>query len=93
MVDGNKAIMNNIPNNHEGHAMNEAGLTPLHEAAKLGVFPEMIEKALQRGMNPHVITPENITPADLARDNGHNEVLETLQEHQCEQLSKGELLT
>ncbi|XP_045105113.1 serine/threonine-protein phosphatase 6 regulatory ankyrin repeat subunit C-like isoform X2 [Portunus trituberculatus] len=85
MVDGNKAIMNNIPNNHEGHAMNEAGLTPLHEAAKLGVFPEMIEKALQRGMNPHVITPENITPADLARDNGHNEVLETLQEHQCEQ--------
>ncbi|XP_063851662.1 ankyrin-1-like isoform X2 [Scylla paramamosain] len=85
MMEGNMAIMNNIPYKHEGHSMDEAGLTPLHVAAKRGVLPEVVEKGLQCGMNPHVVTPENMTPADLARDSGQKQVLETLQQHQCEQ--------
>ncbi|XP_050706842.1 ankyrin-1-like [Eriocheir sinensis] len=67
----------------DGHEMDAAGLTPLHRAAQRGLYPDMVSELLHLGVSPHVLTPDGMTPADLARRAGHEEVLEVLSKHQC----------
>ncbi|XP_050704003.1 ankyrin-2-like [Eriocheir sinensis] len=65
------------------HEMDAAGLTPLHRAAQRGLSPDMVSELLHLGVSPHVLTPDGMTPADLARRAGHEEVLAVLTKHQC----------
>ncbi|XP_050704683.1 ankyrin-1-like [Eriocheir sinensis] len=72
-----------IPELNDGHEMDAAGLTPLHRAAQRGLSPDMVSELLHLGVSPHVLTPDGMTPADLARRAGHEEVLAVLTNHQC----------
>ncbi|XP_063856866.1 ankyrin-1-like isoform X2 [Scylla paramamosain] len=85
LVAGNEADMITIPEVYDGHALSQDGLTPLHAAALCGAPSGAVEALLRRGVSPHVITPDNMTPADLARQQGHDSVIKGLQSHQCEQ--------
>ncbi|XP_063851977.1 ankyrin-1-like isoform X1 [Scylla paramamosain] len=86
LVAGNEtAIMANIPEPWDGHSLSKEGLTPLHAAALCGAPSDAVEALLGRGVSPHVITPDNMTPADLARQEGHDPVIKGLQYHHCEQ--------
>ncbi|KAK8373849.1 hypothetical protein O3P69_014164, partial [Scylla paramamosain] len=85
MMEGNKAAMSLIPEDYDGHVLNREGLTPLHVAALRGASSRVVEALLRRGVSPHVITPDNMTPADLARQEGHDPVIKGLQCHRCEQ--------
>ncbi|XP_063887790.1 uncharacterized protein LOC135115206 [Scylla paramamosain] len=84
MMEGNEAALSLIPETYDGHAMNQEGLTPLHAAALLGASSRVVKALLRRGVSPHVITPDNMTPADLARQEGHDPVIKGLQCYQCE---------
>ncbi|XP_050707204.1 ankyrin-1-like [Eriocheir sinensis] len=72
-----------IPEHYDGHEMDAAGLTPLHHAAQRGLSLAMVSELLHLGVSPHVLTPDGMTPADLARRAGHEEVLAVLTKHQC----------
>ncbi|KAK8371859.1 hypothetical protein O3P69_011830 [Scylla paramamosain] len=85
MIAGNEAHISFIPETYDGHVLNREGLTPLHAAALLGASSRVVEALLRRGVSPHVITPDNMTPADLARQEGHDPVIKGLQCHRCEQ--------
>ncbi|XP_063857454.1 serine/threonine-protein phosphatase 6 regulatory ankyrin repeat subunit A-like isoform X4 [Scylla paramamosain] len=85
MTEGNEAHMSLIPETYDGHMLNREGLTPLHAAALRGASSRVVEALLRRGVSPHVITPDNMTPADLARQEGHHPVIKGLQCHRCEQ--------
>ncbi|XP_063855481.1 uncharacterized protein LOC135097467 isoform X4 [Scylla paramamosain] len=85
LVAGNEADIARIPEYSDGHVLSMEGLTPLHAAALFGASSGVVEALLQRGVNPHVITPDNMTPADLARQRGHIAVIKGLQWHHCEQ--------
>ncbi|XP_063854781.1 ankyrin-2-like isoform X2 [Scylla paramamosain] len=88
LVAGNTAMMRNIPELCDGHALSQQGLTPLHAAALSGVPISAVEAFLGRGISPHVITPDNMTPVDLARQEGHDQVIDGLQCHHCEKSGK-----
>ncbi|XP_045105065.1 ankyrin repeat and protein kinase domain-containing protein 1-like, partial [Portunus trituberculatus] len=83
LLDGNEASMNIIPEICDGHAVNLDGMTPLHAAALRGAPSGTVEALLGRGVSPHVFTPENKTPADLALQEDHRPVLKALHAHQC----------
>ncbi|MPC90141.1 hypothetical protein E2C01_085111 [Portunus trituberculatus] len=85
MAANTATIMGNIPEHHDGHVLSQAGLTPLHSAALFGAPSRAVEALLGRGVSPHVITPNNMTPADLARQKGHDTVIKGLLCHNCEQ--------
>ncbi|KAK8396589.1 hypothetical protein O3P69_004929 [Scylla paramamosain] len=85
LIEGNESHMHDIPEKFDGHALNQEGLTPLHAAALLGASTRVVKVLLRRGVSPHVITPDNMTPADLARQEGHDSVINGLQCHRCEQ--------
>ncbi|KAK8375294.1 hypothetical protein O3P69_012779 [Scylla paramamosain] len=85
LVAGNEAAMATIPRDYDGHALSHDGLTPLHAAALCGAPSGAVEALLRRGVSPHVTTPDNMTPADLARQQGHDSVIKGLQRHHCEQ--------
>ncbi|XP_063883150.1 uncharacterized protein LOC135112580 isoform X2 [Scylla paramamosain] len=85
LVKGNKAVMANIPELYDGHTLSQDGLTPLHAAALCGAPSAAVEALLQRGVSPHVTTPDNMTPADLARQQGQDSVIKGLQRHHCVQ--------
>ncbi|KAK8373100.1 hypothetical protein O3P69_007803 [Scylla paramamosain] len=85
MIAGNEEDISLIPETYDGHMLNREGLTPLHAAALLGASSCVVEALLRRGVSPHVITPDNMTPADLARQEGHDPVIKGLQCHRCEQ--------
>ncbi|KAK8375290.1 hypothetical protein O3P69_012776, partial [Scylla paramamosain] len=85
LVAGNEAAMATIPRDYDGHALSHDGLTPLHAAALCGAPSGVVEALLRRGVSPHVTTPDNMTPADLARQQGHDSVIMGLQRHHCEQ--------
>ncbi|XP_063852501.1 uncharacterized protein LOC135095540 isoform X2 [Scylla paramamosain] len=85
LVAGNEAAMATIPRDYDGHALSHDGLTPLHAAALCGAPSGVVEALLRRGVSPHVTTPDNMTPADLARQQGHDSVIMGLQHHHCEQ--------
>ncbi|XP_063857510.1 serine/threonine-protein phosphatase 6 regulatory ankyrin repeat subunit A-like isoform X2 [Scylla paramamosain] len=84
MMEGNEAAMSLIPETYDGHLLNQEGLTPLHAVALRGASSRVVQALLRRGVSPHVITPENMTPADLARQEGHHLVIKGLQCHRCE---------
>ncbi|XP_045136399.1 uncharacterized protein LOC123519295 [Portunus trituberculatus] len=44
-----------------------------------------VEALLGRGVSPHVFTPDNLMPADLAQKAGHRPVIQALHAHQCPQ--------
>ncbi|KAK8375125.1 hypothetical protein O3P69_017795, partial [Scylla paramamosain] len=81
LVEGNEAAMANISKNYDGHALSQDGLTPLHAAALCGAPSDAVEALLRRGVSPHVTTPDNMTPADLARQHGQDSVIKGLQSH------------
>ncbi|KAK8390778.1 hypothetical protein O3P69_010468 [Scylla paramamosain] len=83
LIELNEAAMALIPEIYDGHVLSQEGLTPLHAAALLGASSSVVEAMLRRGVNPHVITPDNMTPFDLARQEGHDPVIKGLQCHQC----------
>ncbi|XP_063851013.1 ankyrin-2-like isoform X2 [Scylla paramamosain] len=85
LVVGNEAAMASIPEDDDGHALSQDGLTPLHAAALCGAPSDAVEALLRRGVSPHVTTPDNMTPADLAQQQGHDSVIKGLQCHHCEQ--------
>ncbi|XP_063854802.1 ankyrin repeat, PH and SEC7 domain containing protein secG-like [Scylla paramamosain] len=85
LVEGNEAAMANIPELDDGHTLSQDGLTPLHAAALCGAPSDAVEALLQRGVSPHVTTPDNMTPADLARQQGQDSVIKGLQRHHCVQ--------
>ncbi|XP_063857741.1 ankyrin-1-like isoform X3 [Scylla paramamosain] len=88
LVEGNMSDMANIPKDFDGHALSQDGLTPLHAAALCGSPSDAVEALLRRGVSPHVTTPDNMTPADLARQKGHDSVIKGLQHHNCVQSYK-----
>ncbi|XP_063854789.1 serine/threonine-protein phosphatase 6 regulatory ankyrin repeat subunit B-like isoform X2 [Scylla paramamosain] len=88
LVEGNEAAMANISKNYDGHALSQDGLTPLHAAALCGAPSDAVEALLRRGVSPHVTTPDNMTPADLARQHGQDSVIKGLQSHNCVQSYK-----
>ncbi|XP_045105084.1 ankyrin-1-like isoform X2 [Portunus trituberculatus] len=77
--------MDNIPESFDGHAVSRDGLTPLHTAALCGAPCGAVGALLGRGVSPHVSTPDNQTPADLAQQEGHRPLIQTLHAHQCPQ--------
>ncbi|KAK8372431.1 hypothetical protein O3P69_012022 [Scylla paramamosain] len=77
--------MANIPEVCDGHTLSQDGLTPLHAAALCGAPSAAVEALLRRGVSPHVTTPDNMTPADLARQQGQDSVIKGLQRHHCVQ--------
>ncbi|KAK8373860.1 hypothetical protein O3P69_011675 [Scylla paramamosain] len=85
LVEGNKAAMAFIPEVYDGHTLSQDGLTPLHAAALCGAPSDAVEALLRRGVSPHVTTPGNMTPADLARQQGQDSVIKGLQRHHCVQ--------
>ncbi|XP_063856664.1 uncharacterized protein LOC135098307 isoform X4 [Scylla paramamosain] len=86
LVEGNEAAMANIPEVCDGHTLSQDGLTPLHAAALCGAPSAAVEALLRRGVSPHVTTPDNMTPADLARQQGQDSVIKGLQHHHCVQI-------
>ncbi|KAK8375153.1 hypothetical protein O3P69_015606 [Scylla paramamosain] len=88
LVEGNEAAMGSIPEVNDGHTLSQDGLTPLHAAALCGAPSDAVEALLRRGVSPHVTTPDNMTPADLARQQGHDSVIKGLQRHHCAQSYK-----
>ncbi|XP_063856654.1 uncharacterized protein LOC135098307 isoform X3 [Scylla paramamosain] len=86
LVEGNEAAMANIPEVCDGHTLSQDGLTPLHAAALCGAPSAAVEALLRRGVSPHVTTPDNMTPADLARQQGQDSVIKGLQHHHCVQM-------
>ncbi|XP_063852062.1 uncharacterized protein LOC135095207 [Scylla paramamosain] len=86
LVEGNEADMANIPELCDGHTLSQDGLTPLHAAALCGAPSAAVEALLRRGVSPHVTTPDNMTPADLARQQGQDSVNKGLQRHHCVQV-------
>ncbi|KAK8405453.1 hypothetical protein O3P69_001789 [Scylla paramamosain] len=88
LVEGNKSAMANIPKVYDGHVLSQDGLTPLHAAALCGAPSDAVEALLRRGVSPHVTTPDNMTPADLARQQGQDSVIKGLQRHHCVQSYK-----
>ncbi|KAK8375151.1 hypothetical protein O3P69_015605 [Scylla paramamosain] len=85
LVEGNEAAMACIPEVYDGHTLSQDGLTPLHAAALCGAPSGTVEALLRQGVSPHVTTPDNMTPADLARQQGHDSVIKGLQCHHCVQ--------
>ncbi|XP_063849138.1 ankyrin-1-like isoform X2 [Scylla paramamosain] len=85
LVEGKEADMEFIPEVYDGHALSQDGLTPLHAAALCGAPSGAVEALLRRGVSPHVTTPDNMTPAELAQQKGHDSVIKGLQRHHCEQ--------
>ncbi|XP_063872923.1 uncharacterized protein LOC135107144 [Scylla paramamosain] len=85
LVEGNEADMANIPEVCDGHTLSQDGLTPLHAAALCGAPSAAVEALLRRDVSPHVTTPDNMTPADLARQQGQDSVIKGLQRHHCVQ--------
>ncbi|XP_045116070.1 ankyrin repeat and protein kinase domain-containing protein 1-like isoform X2 [Portunus trituberculatus] len=85
MVEGYDTFMEYVPKIKDGHAINRDGLTALHAAALRGAPSGAVKALLKRGISPHVLTPNNETPADLARQEGHRPMIEALDTHQCEQ--------
>ncbi|XP_063852128.1 serine/threonine-protein phosphatase 6 regulatory ankyrin repeat subunit C-like [Scylla paramamosain] len=88
LVEGNEAAMAKIPEVCDGHTLSQDGLTPLHAAALCGAPSDAVEALLRRGVSPHVTTPDNMTPADLARQQGQDSVIKGLQRHHCVQSYK-----
>ncbi|XP_063852565.1 ankyrin-1-like isoform X2 [Scylla paramamosain] len=88
LVEGNKTTMDSIPKVYDGHVLSQDGLTPLHAAALCGAPSGAVEALLRRGVSPHVTTPENMTPVDLARQQGQDSVIKGLQRHHCVQSYK-----
>ncbi|XP_063851851.1 serine/threonine-protein phosphatase 6 regulatory ankyrin repeat subunit B-like isoform X2 [Scylla paramamosain] len=88
LVKGNKAAMAIIPEDCDSHALSQDGLTPLHAAALCGAPSDAVEALLRHGVSPHVTTPDNMTPADLARQQGQDSVIKGLQRHHCVQSGK-----
>ncbi len=84
---GNTALMATIPEHSDGHVLSRKGLTPLHAAALCGVPSDAVKVLMERGASPHVLSPDSMTPSDLARQKGHDSVIEGLQSHQCHQVS------
>ncbi|XP_045107920.1 serine/threonine-protein phosphatase 6 regulatory ankyrin repeat subunit C-like isoform X2 [Portunus trituberculatus] len=85
LMAGDPASIANVPEVCDGHTLNQKGLTPLHVAALRGAPTRAVKALLERGVSPHVISPDNMTPADLARQEGHDSVIKGLQCHHCEQ--------
>ncbi|XP_063852092.1 ankyrin-3-like [Scylla paramamosain] len=85
LVEGNKAAIASIPEVYDGHTLSQDGLTPLHAAALCGAPSDAVEALLQRGVSPHVTTPDSMTPADLAQQQGQDSVIKGLQRHHCVQ--------
>ncbi|KAK8384171.1 hypothetical protein O3P69_009124 [Scylla paramamosain] len=84
LLTGNEAQLDLIPEGRDGHALSKKGLTPLHAAALCGASSNAVEALLRRGVSPHVLNPDNMTPADLARQQDHRGVIKGLQWHRCE---------
>ncbi|XP_050691597.1 ankyrin-3-like isoform X1 [Eriocheir sinensis] len=72
-----------IPEHDDCHLMDADGLTPLHHAAHEGWPPRKVTLLLQKGVSPHVLTPDGLTAADLARRAGREETLAVLTQHVC----------
>ena len=58
---------------------NSAGVNPTMYAASLG-RKEMVELFLSKGCNPHNKCNKGKTPLDYARENGHTEIAEILEQ-------------
>lgn len=54
------------------------GTTPLHDAARTG-FLETVQLLVQHMADPQARDKTNCRPVDLARDNGHTEVVAFLE--------------
>ncbi len=62
------------------NAAQQGGWTALHEAARQGNV-EMAEYLLSKGADPSLRSEDGKTPADLAIEKGHQQVLATLKAH------------
>lgn len=78
-IIGNVPLAKQAINN--GGDVNETdsdGYTPLHAAAEKGSL-QLVDLLLQLGANRGARTSTGFVPADLARQNGHSEVLSSLE--------------
>jgi len=66
-----------IANGADVNAVQAGGYTPLHQAAAAGL-EEMTQILLAAGANPAALCDQGKTPADYARERGHDVVLRLL---------------
>ena len=69
-----------IQNGADVDAVQNGGFTALHAAAHNGQI-EMIKLLVAAGANPKLKNNKNKTPEDLAREKGHEEVVEYLKQY------------
>ena len=74
----------NIPATKDGHIQDEAGMTPLHWAVKLGKVNVVKCLLWQCQVHPHVLTLAGDTPADLTTS---QQLTQLLHSHTCPQVS------
>ena len=53
---------------------NDRGITPLHDAAKMGCL-EIVKFLASQTSNPHIRNIYGKSPMDYARENGHSEIV------------------
>nr|XP_045605231.1 ankyrin-3-like isoform X1 [Procambarus clarkii] len=74
-----------LPKNRDGHYQDTDGLTPLHLAAKLGLTDVVHSLINSCQVLPGVVTYNGETPADLARQAGHEALAAILVEEAAPQ--------